>query len=286
MGFGFVEVGSITPNPQDGNPRPRVWRLDSENAVMNCYGFNSQGHEACRPRIGAYHTNPRRKGVFGINLGKNKTSESDTADYVLGVRRLGRFADYLVINVSSPNTPGLRNLQHEKRLLELLLQVKAARDEITSECDRMIPLLVKIAPDVTDTELASIADVIVKSKVDGVIISNTTISRPPRIKEIELQETMKGGLSGEPVKELSTSVISKFYHLTRGKVPIIGVGGVQTGQDAYDKIKAGASLVQLYSSMALHGPQIVSQVKQELATLLEKDGCTSISQAIGASHRQ
>ncbi|ETW02916.1 dihydroorotate dehydrogenase (fumarate), variant 1 [Aphanomyces invadans] len=274
MGFGFVEIGSVTPLPQEGNPKPRVFRLLEDRGVINRYGFNSEGHPKVRERLEKYKywtlssstKLHHRTGPLGVNLGKNKTSDSPIDDYVRGVESLGPFGDYLVINISSPNTPGLRSLQGKKELHALVSAVLDARNKLW----KRVPLLVKIAPDLTPEDMQDIADVVVALKVDGLIVSNTTISRPPSLTSPHAAET--GGLSGAPVKELSTAVLSSMYKLTQGKIPLIGVGGVATGHDAYDKIKAGASLVQLYSSLVFDGPLAVVR-RAQLALQFERRGC-------------
>lgn len=305
LGFGFVEVGSVTPVPQEGNPKPRIFRLKGEGAIINRCGFNSEGIVAVAKRLGAQHG--KRKldessstsstgndegkpggkagsGILGVNLGKNKTSEDAAADYVRGVHTLSQYADYLVINVSSPNTPGLRQLQGRKQLKDLVKQVQSARDEMQWGEEGPPPLLVKIAPDLSKQDLEDIAAVAIALHVDGLIISNTTISRPDTVSKNPIsQET--GGLSGKPLFNLSTNVLKEMYILTRGKVPLIGCGGISSGEDAYKKIRAGATLVQLYTGFAYGGPALIPQIKAELAECLEKDGFKSVHEAIGADCR-
>lgn len=282
-GFGFVEVGSVTPEPQPGNPKPRLFRLWEDKAVINRFGFNSEGHAVVRERLihrnSGQHFDDKKSGIIGINLGKNKTSDSPVGDYVKGVERFGALADYLVINVSSPNTPGLRSMQGKQQLEELVEKVWKERENIESK--RKPPLLVKIAPDLTDQDKKDITDVVLKTpgRIDGLIVTNTTITRPESLKSKYKGET--GGLSGEPLKDLSTQTVKDMYRLTQGKLPIIGVGGVASGQDAYDKIRAGASLVQLYSALVYQGPPVVSRIKRELGELLEKDGFSNVSEAVG-----
>lgn len=286
LGFGFVEVGTITPQPQEGNPKPRVFRLTKEEAVINRYGFNSCGLQVAKERLKA------REGVqaeltkaglpLGINLGKNKLSQSASGDYVEGVRGLGPLADYLVVNVSSPNTPGLRDLQGKAELRQLLLKVLKERDALQEGSKP--PVLVKIAPDLTPQDKQDIADVITELGVDGLIVSNTTVSRPDFIQDPQRLEV--GGLSGKPMRELSTDTVREMYSLTKGKVPIVGVGGVSSGQDAIEKIRAGASLVQLYTAFIYQGPPVVSKIKRELDQLLKEQGFSSVSEAVGADHRQ
>ncbi|GLT87134.1 hypothetical protein SLE2022_052330 [Rubroshorea leprosula] len=304
LGFGFVEVGSVTPVPQEGNPKPRIFRLRQEGAIINRCGFNSEGIVAVAKRLGAQHGKRKLEtssssssaddeskhggkagpGILGVNLGKNKTSEDAAADYVQGVHTLSQYADYLVINVSSPNTPGLRMLQGRKQLKDLVKKVQAARDEMQWGEEGPPPLLVKIAPDLSREDLEDIAAVALALRLDGLIISNTTISRPdPVNKNPVAAET--GGLSGKPLFNLSTEILKEMYILTRGKIPLIGCGGVSSGEDAYKKIRAGATLVQLYTAFAYGGPALIHQMKTELAECLERDGFKSIHEAVGADCR-
>ncbi|KAK4261909.1 hypothetical protein QN277_004845 [Acacia crassicarpa] len=302
MGFGSVEVGSVTPIPQDGNPKPRIFRLRSEGAIINRCGFNSEGIVAVAKRLGAQHgkrkldetssasnsTSDEVKhggkagpGILGVNLGKNKTSEDAAADYVQGVHTLSQYADYLVINVSSPNTPGLRTLQGRKQLKDLVKKVQAARDEMQWGEEGPPPLLVKIAPDLSRTDLEDIAAVALALRLDGLIITNTTISRPEAVSRNPVAAET-GGLSGKPLFDLSTNILKEMYVLTRGKIPLIGCGGISGGEDAYKKIRAGATLVQLYTAFAYGGPALIPQIKAELAECLERDGFKSVVDAVGA----
>lgn len=280
VGFGFVEIGSITPLPQSGNEKPRVFRLTEDQAIINRYGFNSIGHDAVILRLQERNKNlsTESDNVLGINLGKNKTSSDAVQDYVKGVQKFGKFADYLTINISSPNTPGLRSLQGKKELSLLIEKVKEARDGLPGNKP---PILVKIDADSTPKTKEDIAKVVTTDpcKVDGLIVCNTTISRPDTLQSEHKHE--RGGLSGRPLRELSTQAIHDMYKLTEGQIPIIGVGGIANGRDAYDKIRAGASLVQVYSAIAYEGPPIVKKIKRELAELLRKDGLSSVSEAVG-----
>lgn len=285
MGFGFVEVGSITPKPQEGNPKPRVFRLTTDQAIINRYGFNSCGIDEAQQRLQARDEIQREKSKaghpLGINLGKNKLSQDAGADYQEGVRSLGPLADYLVVNVSSPNTPGLRNLQAKTELQQLLSGVLKERNALQGE--HKPPVLVKIAPDLSAQDKRDIADVVTELGVDGLMVSNTTVTRPETLTDPQRTET--GGLSGRPLKELSTRTVAEMYNLTQGKVPIIGIGGVASGQDALDKIRAGASLIQLYTALTFHGPPVVTKIKRELEQLLQEQGFSSVSEAVGADHR-
>ncbi|KAK7831999.1 dihydroorotate dehydrogenase (quinone) [Quercus suber] len=269
LGFGFVEVGSVTPVPQEGNPKPRIFRLPREGAIINRCGFNSEGIVAVAKRLGAQHgkrkldetsRNPSSStdevkhggkagpGILGVNLGKNKTSEDAAADYAQGVHTLSQYADYLVINVSSPNTPGLRMLQGRKQLKDLVKKVALAL------------------------------------RLDGLIISNTTVSRPDPVSKNPVAVEV-GGLSGKPLFNLSINILKEMYVLTRGKIPLIGCGGVSSGREAYQKIRAGATLVQLYTAFAYGGPALIPQIKAELAECLERDGFKSVIEAVGADCR-
>lgn len=282
LGFGFVEPGSVTPRPQPGNPRPRLFRLVEQRAVINRMGFNNEGLEAFAQRLERRRNSAKRApGIVGANLGKNKDTVDAADDYVIGVRRLAPLADYLVVNVSSPNTPGLRALQGRDPLRALLERVLEAR--ASCGLTRNPPLLLKIAPDLTVEDKSDIAAVALESGIDGLIVSNTTIARPDSIPAAMRSEA--GGLSGRPLFEASTSVLREIYALTGGKLPIVGVGGVATGEDAYAKIRAGASLVQLYSAMVYAGPAVVHRIRRELAELLRRDGFQSVAEAVGADHR-
>lgn len=277
-GFGFVEVGSITPQPQPGNPKPRLFRLAADRAVINRMGFNNNGMLAAARRLAA-RKDKGQGGIVGVNLGKNKTTEDALSDYVKGVAQLGEFAAYLVVNVSSPNTPGLRALQGREPLMELLVGVMAARDALSNKA----PLLLKVAPDLTDEDKADIAHVALATGIDGLITTNTTIERPASLRDPQQGEA--GGLSGAPLLEPSTAVLSDFYKLTEGTLPLIGVGGIASGWDAYRKIRAGASLVQLYSAMVYEGPGLASRVARDLAMHLRRGGFPSVAAAVGADHR-
>ncbi|XP_029000827.1 dihydroorotate dehydrogenase (quinone), mitochondrial [Betta splendens] len=285
MGFGFVEVGTITPKPQEGNPKPRVFRLISDQAIINRYGFNSCGLAEVQQRLGArveIQQEQSKVGFpLGVNLGKNKLSQDAGADYLEGVRALGPLADYLVVNVSSPNTPGLRDLQGKAELRQLLSKVLKERDALQGE--RKPPVLVKIAPDLTAQDKQDVADVVTELGVDGLMVCNTTVSRPTTLQDPHASE--RGGLSGQPLKDLSTRTVRDMYSLTKGKVPIVGIGGVASGKDAMEKIRAGASLVQLYTALTFQGPPVVTKIKRELEVLLKEEGFSSISEAVGADHR-
>jgi dihydroorotate dehydrogenase len=274
LGFGFAETGTVTPRPQPGNPKPRIFRLYEDDAIINRLGFNSAGLEPTLARLRVR----RRVGIVGVNLGKNRDSEDAAADYLDGVRRVGALADYFVINVSSPNTPGLRDLQRHEILDDLLRRLVVARDKAAPGT----PLLVKIAPDLTSAERADIAALAGPSGIDGIVIANTTVARQPGLKSAAAAEP--GGLSGRPLFAPSTALLGEIYRLTEGKIPLIGVGGIASAEDAYAKIRAGASLVQLYTALVFQGPALIGHIKRGLAELLDRDGYASIARAVGADH--
>lgn len=283
MGFGFAEAGTVTPKPQDGNAQPRLFRLKEDRAVINRFGFNNRGLEYFEAKLRAL---PATRGLFGANVGANKDSDDRTADYVAGVNRLYGLSDYFTVNISSPNTPGLRALQSKAALEELVGRVLKARAAKVATGAPYIPILVKIAPDLQDADIRDIADIAlsdrVDGKVDGLIVSNTTIARPDSLVSRDKGEA--GGLSGAPLMAPSTEVLKAVYQATGGKVPLVGVGGIASGADAYAKIRAGASLVQLYSALVYEGPGLVHRIKRDLAARLRADGFSSVSAAVGADH--
>eukprot|EP00554_Chaetoceros_debilis_P016115 CAMPEP_0194118686 /NCGR_PEP_ID=MMETSP0150-20130528/36636_1 /TAXON_ID=122233 /ORGANISM="Chaetoceros debilis, Strain MM31A-1" /LENGTH=373 /DNA_ID=CAMNT_0038810161 /DNA_START=288 /DNA_END=1406 /DNA_ORIENTATION=+ len=321
LGFGFVEIGSVTPKPQPGNPKPRSFRLLEDEGLINRFGFNSIGMDAVEHNLKAFRDNENvngneklssqdgnennldilhkiqklaakagrvswnaifppivssEKSILGVNLGKNKTSTHETEDYEVGIDKLGAYADYLVINISSPNTPGLRNLQQNEPIRRLLRAAISRRDaladkkELFNNSNSLPPLFVKIAPDLSDQELKDIAAAVVDTKVDGVLVSNTSNQRPNSLISDNSKET--GGLSGLPIRDMSTECIRKMYALTGGNVFIVGIGGVGSGRDAYEKLKAGASVVQIYSRMVYEGPGVISRIRKELADLMVENG--------------
>jgi len=269
-GFGFVEVGAATPKPQPGNPRPRLFRLPEDNAVINRFGFNNDGMEAIADRL------ERRPegGVIGLNLGANKDSDDRSEDYARVLSRCGPFIDFATINVSSPNTENLRDLQGAAALEALLLKVTEARDWLP----RRIPLFLKIAPDLTDTELNDIARITLARGIDGIVATNTTLSRRGLTSA---HQSEKGGLSGAPLFHRSTRIVAQLYDLTDGRVPIIGVGGVASAEDAYAKIRAGASAVQLYTALSYKGLSLAAEIVQGLDTILQRDGYANVADAVG-----
>lgn len=284
FGFSYVEIGSITPEPQPGNELPRFFRLPKDEAVINRYGFNSTGHfnvlSNLRLRFAKYTLTEfgnsfRKNKLLGVNLGKNKYGD-EVEDYIKGVERLGPYADVLVINVSSPNTPGLRDLQNELKLTNLLTKVVARRDELGNNVlGKLPPVVVKVAPDLTEPEIESIANSAISSKVDGIIISNTTIARPQMITSDSELIQQTGGLSGKPLKALSLKALRTLRKYTKdSNVVLIGCGGISNGKDALEFGKAGASFVQLYTSFAYKGPGLPAKIRDELLVLLEKEGKT------------
>jgi dihydroorotate dehydrogenase len=273
-GFGFTEVGTVTPRPQEGNPRPRLFRLPEDAALINRMGFNNQGLD----RV-AQHLSNRHGGIVGANIGRNKDSVDAERDYASAAGRLAPLVEYLVINVSSPNTPGLRALQDKAALGSLVRRVRAAMRESVV---RPPALLVKIAPDLAAEDEADIAALAAETALQGLIISNTTVARPASLASAYRGEA--GGLSGAPLFAPSTAQLARMHRATGGRIPLIGVGGIASGKDAYAKIRAGASLVQLYSALALQGPSLLARIKQDLARLLRADGFGSVAEAVGADH--
>lgn len=278
LGFGFVEAGTVTPKPQAGNPKPRIFRDPSNRALINRMGFPGCGMVQFKANMEKFLSGKERpKGIVGINIGMNKDQTKPEQDYRALVQRLGAMADYFTVNISSPNTPGLRDLQRREPLLELLGHIKEQRADSCG--DHPPPLLVKFAPDLSEEQQQEMAETALEAEIDGIILTNTTLERPNSLPEKFAAE--KGGLSGEPEKELSLKVLKNFYKLTKGQIPLIGVGGISTGEDAYNRLKAGASLVQLYSSLVYRGPFVAYYVNSELLDLMKRDGHTSISEIIG-----
>ncbi len=273
LGFGFVEIGAVTPRPQVGNARPRVFRLREDLAVINRYGFNNDGLEKVHARLAAR----ARRGVVGANLGPNKDTKDPIADYVAGIRRLDGLVDFYTINVSSPNTPGLRALQSRAALADLLVTVLAARDKLK---EPVPPVFLKIAPDLTDEDKADIAGLARSAGLDALIVSNTTIDRPEGLRSRRAKEA--GGLSGAPLLQPSTALLAEFRKALKGEVALIGVGGVFSARDAYEKVLAGASLVQLYTALIYEGPSLVARILAELPAFLDADGFKFLHDAVGA----
>ena len=270
FGFGFVEVGTLTPRPQAGNPRPRLFRLAEDEAVINRMGFNNRGQEEAWLRLHA-RTYNWSDGILGVNIGANKDSQDRIADYAQGARAMGPVADYLTVNISSPNTPGLRALQDKGALDELLAAVMAANE-------RGRPVFLKVAPDLEPTDIDDIVAASIDRKIDALIVGNTTVNRPP-LKSRHAREM--GGLSGAPLAPLALQRLRDFRSATGGALLLIAAGGIASGADAFERIRAGASLVQLYTALVYHGPGLARRINAELKTLLERDGFASVAEAVG-----
>ncbi len=281
LGFGYVEIGTVTPRPQTGNPQPRLFRLIEDQAVINRMGFNNLGAESMAHRL--TESIKKDEQILGINIGKNKTTSLEKAadDYVSALTSLYDNADYFTINISSPNTENLRSLQEKDALSQLLKAVCNTRDQLDKSRKKKMPLLVKIAPDWNEQMLNESMQVLRNFEIQGVIATNTTIQRPNLVSS---NKTETGGLSGKPLTRSSTEMIRRLYKILGSEIPIIGVGGIFNGQDAYDKIKAGAVAVQIYTALIYEGPGLVLKIKKELSNLLEKDGFQNISEAVGLHH--
>ena len=277
LGFGFVEIGSVTPRPQDGNPRPRLFRLERDEAVINRMGFNNDGAEAVLRRLAA---RANLGGIVGVNVGANKDSPDRVADYVKQIEMFAPVADYFTVNVSSPNTPGLRNLQQAKMLDELLARVIDARERVRTEAGDS-PVLLKIAPDLSLAELDDVVHIARSRRVDGMIVSNTTLARPASLRESGRAKE-QGGLSGRPLFRLSTRMVAETFVRTEAAFPLIGVGGIDSGGAALTKIRAGASLIQLYSSLVYKGLGVIESIKRDLASTLLRTGRETLSEIVGA----
>tara|TARA_B100001939_G_C16898931_1_gene598976 strand:- start:396 stop:1439 length:1044 start_codon:yes stop_codon:yes gene_type:complete len=271
LGFGFVEVGTITPLPQYGNPKPRVFRLVEDEALINRLGFNNKGSKNVLNRL---ESNPKR-GVLGINIGPNKDTKDRLNDYLIGLETFHKNADYITVNISSPNTENLRNFHDQSKLKELLEKINLKKKELKSK----IPLVVKISPDIKDLQINEISDILLDNEIDAAIISNTSDSTREKLRDI--QKHQKGGLSGKPIETKSNNVIKKFYKLFKGKIKIIGVGGVDSGKSAYDKFLSGADYIQLYTGMVYQGPNIVGIIKKELREILSKEGVKNYTEIVG-----
>ena len=278
LGFGFTEVGSITPLPQAGNPKPRLFRLVEDEAVINRMGFNNGGAEAALRRLQARGGRP---GIVGVNIGANKDSADRIADYAVMARMMAPVAGYLCVNISSPNTPGLRALQDESALTGLLDAVIAARDEAMGDAAKP-PVFLKVAPDLEPVDIDAIARIAVDKQLGALVVSNTTISRPD-LRSHHAGET--GGLSGAPLRTLASQRMRDFCKATGGAVPLVGVGGIATAEHAWERIRAGASLVQLYSAMVYEGPGLGARIVRGLERLMRRDGFSSIAEAVGSETR-
>lgn len=270
LGFGFSEVGTVTPKPQPGNPRPRVFRLKDDRAIINRLGFNSVGFSEVKTKLEKIGDN-----IIGVNIGANKNSKDFSEDYIKGIKFFSTLASYITINISSPNTPGLRNLEVLENLDVLLDKINnLEREDLLIK----IPILLKISPDLEADNLKYLCEKVLSSKIDGLIISNTTISRD----SISTDTLEKGGLSGKPIFDISTKQLRMAYKYTNGKIPLIGVGGVDSAEKAYQKIKNGASLIQLYTGLVYNGPNLIKDINEDLSSLIERDGYSNISEAVGA----
>jgi dihydroorotate dehydrogenase len=265
LGFGFVEVGTVTPLPQTGNPRPRLFRLVEDGGVINRMGFNNGGHAAARARL----SRRKRRGIVGVNIGANKDATDRIADYVDGVSAMSGVADYLTVNISSPNTPGLRGLQDKHALDDLLGAVMAIRS---------VPVFLKVAPDLDTAGIDDVSQVTIRHGVDALIVGNTTISRPALTSKWNREA---GGLSGEPLKSLAMTKLQAFRRATGGQMPLIAAGGIDSADEAYARIRAGASLVQVYSALVYHGPGLARSIGAGLVKLLERDGFARVGDAVG-----
>ena len=271
LGFGFVEVGTVTPLQQYGNLKPRIFRLEDDRALINRLGFNNDGIDVIKSRIksGGKH------GILGINIGPNKETKDQKNDFCLGLKNFFDIADYITVNISSPNTEGLRDFHDQEKLKDLLL----ALNKIKKENKTDVPLLLKVSPDIKDNNIKAIVDVAIKNDISAIVLTNTTNNNKNNLKDKAKNES--GGLSGEPLQQISTNMIKKFYKLLNGKIPIIGVGGVNSGKSAYEKIIAGASLLQLYTGFIYRGPSAAKEIKKELIQILKNEGIKNIKDAIG-----
>ena len=271
MGFGFVEVGTVTPLKQYGNEKPRVFRLVEDQALINRLGFNNHGSDTILNRI----KSNKKLGVLGVNVGPNKDSNDRLNDYLIGLEKFSEVADYITINISSPNTENLRNFHEENKLKELLKSVSEKKKQLKSE----IPVAVKISPDISENQIDLISEILLENEISAIIISNTSEASRETLQNI--QRHQKGGLSGKPIEKKSNLLISKFYKLIKGKIKIIGVGGVDSGKAAYDKFLLGADYVQLYTGMVFQGPNIAGMIKKDLKELLIRDGVKNFTEIVG-----
>ena len=271
LGFGFVEVGTVTPLKQFGNPKPRIFRLEDDHALINRLGFNNDGTEVIKARI----ISDRKKGILGVNIGPNKETKDQKNDFCLGLKNFFDIADYITVNISSPNTEGLRDFHDQEKLIDLMV----ALNKIKKENETNIPLLLKISPDINNSHIPEIADAAIKNNISAIVLTNTTNgNRNNLTSELKREE---GGLSGGPLHQISTNMIKKFYKELNSQIPIIGVGGVNSGKTAYEKIIAGASLLQLYTSFVYRGPSAAKDIKKELIQILKAEGIKNIKDAVG-----
>lgn len=280
QGFGFVEAGTVTPKAQEGNARPRIFRLVEDEAVINRLGFNNEGLAAYVRHLKRHD---RRQGIVGANIGKNKDTEEAIPDYVQGLQAVYPHADYITVNISSPNTQGLRDLQQKEALTRLLAAMKEARAQAMEIHGRYVPIALKVAPDLNQRDREDIAEAVLAQAMDAIIVGNTTLQRPQTLKSHH--HIQQGGLSGKPLLPMANENLRQFYLLTAGKVPLIGVGGIASAQDAYQTIRSGATLVQLYTALVYQGFGLVRHINDGLAALLQHDGFTRVSDAIGVDLR-
>ena len=277
LGFGFVETGTITPKPQFGNDKPRIFRLKEDLGIINHLGFNNKGSNFAAKQLKKLKLNSLSKGIVGINIGKNKDSLDDIQDYIFCLEKLGPLAHYVTINISSPNTPGLRELQKRGKIENLVKKLKDKKNKMGLL--ENTPIFFKISPDIDEEQIRDISLISLANNIDGLIICNSTTDRPQTLKSISKSEI--GGLSGKPLFLKSTLILKKFYSLTNGQIPLIGVGGISNGLECYEKIKSGACLVQLYTALTYEGPNIINKILLELVSLLKTDGYKNIKDAIG-----
>ena len=271
LGFGFVEIGTVTPLKQFGNPKPRIFRLEDDQALINRLGFNNDGIEIIKKRIKSNVKN----GILGINIGPNKETKDQKNDFCLGLKSFFDIADYITINISSPNTEGLRDYHDQKKLKDLL----STLNQIKKDKNTSVPLLLKVSPDIKDNNIAEIVEAAIENDISAIILTNTTNTNRNNLISTDKQEV--GGLSGEPLQEISTAMIKKFYKILAGRIPIIGVGGINSGKSAYEKIAAGASLLQLYTGFVYKGPSAAKEIKKELIQILKSEGLQSIKSVVG-----
>ena len=279
FGFGFVEAGTTTPIAQTGNQQPRIFRLIEDQAIINRLGFNNLGANIFYNNL--LKTNKNSSQIIGVNIGKNKDTIDSSSDYILLLEKFYNYADYIAINISSPNTKNLRDIQNEDLLNDFLQKISQCKNNLQKISQKNTPILLKIAPDLEFEQLKNIAKIVLNNSIDGVIISNTTIARNLNLKSPKSIEN--GGLSGKPLFEKSNEILRNFYRLTEGKIPLIGVGGISNADDAYIKIKNGASLIQIYSAFIYHGFSLVEKIKKQLSEKLKKDGFKNISEAVGCN---
>ena len=279
FGFGFLEVGTITPQPQIGNSKPRVFRLSEDKAIINSLGFNNKGIKKIKKNLIKHQKSYLNNKIVGVNIGKNKNSIEAIDDYLIGLEELGDLASYITINISSPNTEGLRDLQLRGKIEKLIKKIIKKRDEIKNINTK--PILIKISPDLNEDQLRDIALISLANSIDGLILTNSTIKRESNL--ISVNKGKKGGLSGKPLYDNSNIILKKMYDLTNGQIPLIGVGGISSGKDCYEKIKCGASLVQLYTALVYSGPNLINRMKSDLIDLIKTDGYKNVSEVIGKS---